>query len=89
MLGAVGTYVYKNVSDEKKKTFLSYLKRAVDWLPERVRGYIPHTLLNKLKGDDQYAGISKGSVGKHDSSGNNAGGSRGQGSTGFQSAGSR
>ena len=91
VLGAVGTYVYKNASDENKKKLLNYVKKAVDWLPSSVRGYIPQSILNKLEGDNSSSTVGKSSTesGSRASSTGNTGGSQSKGNTGFTSAGSR
>jgi hypothetical protein len=52
VLGTVGTLVYKNASDGNKKKLLNYVKKAVDWLPSRIKGYIPSTILDKLSGNE-------------------------------------
>lgn len=84
MLGAVGTYVYKTASDENKKKLLNYVKKAVDWLPEQFRGYIPHSILSKLEGDKSTGSKKETSNGNRATSGNTTGGSQSQGTTGFQ-----
>jgi hypothetical protein len=86
VLGAIGTFAYRRASDENKKKILGYVKRAVDWLPERLRGYIPHNILDKLENSSSSAGSESGS---RSSSGSSVSGSQGRGNAGFQSAGSR
>lgn len=78
VLGAVGTYVYRSASQENKRKIRNYVKRAIDWLPERVKSYIPNGVLSKLEGNRSEGSASRAS------SGSNTGGSQSYGSAGFQ-----
>lgn len=51
VLGAIGTIVYKRSSEKNKRRIRDYVKKAVDWLPSRIKGYIPSRILDKLSGN--------------------------------------
>lgn len=63
VLGAVGTYAYNRTSDENKKKILGYIRKAVDYLPERVKGLIPSNVLDKLSGENLETGDVSRSAG--------------------------
>lgn len=77
VVGAVGAYVYKSASVENKKKIKNYVKQAVNWLPERVRSYIPQGWLTKLERDPAEASAGRASSG-------NTGSSQSYGNAGFQ-----
>lgn len=63
VLGAVGTFVYSRTSSDNKNTLLGYVKKAVDWLPSSIKGYIPTTILDKLSGNVAGGTVSSDHVG--------------------------
>jgi hypothetical protein len=80
VLGAVGTLVYRNTSEENKKKVLDAVKRFVNWIPENVKGYIPESLLTKLSGEEsgsRVTGDVSRSAGPQGHTGGNQGGLQG------------
>lgn len=49
VLGAVGTYVYNKSSEANKKKLLTFVNKALDWMPGRFKSFIPDGLLANIK----------------------------------------